>query len=134
GNSGSFGAVGGHQDGCAEFVGAFAQEVEGLIAAGGVEIAGGLVGDENFGGVDEGAGDCYALHLAGGELGREGARLFCQAKPIQAVEGRGGGVGFAGEQKGEFYIFENGESWQELEKLKNKANCLAAKDGEISFS
>ena len=73
----------------AKAVGAFAQQIQDLVAAGGVEIAGGLVGDEDFGRMHQGAGDGDALHLAAGELMREGAGLFGQAHPAQAVERRG---------------------------------------------
>ena len=51
-----------------------AEELEDLVAGGGVELAGGLVGEEHGRPVGERPGDGDPLHLAAGELGRPMAR------------------------------------------------------------
>src|SRR5262245_837871 len=46
------------------------EEAHDVAASGGVEVAGGLVGEDDVGMHREGAGDRDALHLAARELGR----------------------------------------------------------------
>ena len=46
----------------------FEEEIDDFGAGGGVEVAGGLIGEDNFGVVDDGAGDTDALFLAAGEV------------------------------------------------------------------
>ena len=67
GEGSHFGVVGDHDDGVALGVEA-AEEVGDDALVGGVEVAGGLVGEDDGGLVDEGAGDADALLLAAGEL------------------------------------------------------------------
>jgi hypothetical protein len=58
--------VGDHDDGHAQGVLNFSEEQEDLLAGGAVEIAGGLVGEENGRLIYEGAGQGAALLLAAG--------------------------------------------------------------------
>ena len=58
----------GDEDDGAALMGEFAEEVEDELAGVGVEVSGGLVGEDNLGVVDEGACDGDALLLAAGEL------------------------------------------------------------------
>ena len=55
------------------------------IAAGGIEVPGGLVGNQNRRVVHQRAGDCDALHLPAGELIGQRPDLIFQAEPSAAV-------------------------------------------------
>src|SRR5712671_7942208 len=76
--------VGDHDDGHAEGVLNFAEEQEDLLAGGGVEIAGGLIGEEDGGLIYQCAGESAALLLAAGELA--GSMVVTGAE-ADAVEG-----------------------------------------------
>src|SRR5882757_10544218 len=76
--------VGDHDDGHAEGVLDFAQEEKDLLAGGGVEIAGGLVGEEDGGLIYERAGEGAALLLAAGEFARS---MVVAGAEADAVEG-----------------------------------------------
>src|SRR6267154_252133 len=66
GDLGGFGVVGDHEDGLVELAAGLAEHLEDGVGVFGVEIAGGFVGEDDGGAVDEGAGDGYALLLASG--------------------------------------------------------------------
>ena len=68
GDLGGFGVVGDHQDGLVELAAGGAEHLEDGVGVLGVEVAGGLVGEDDGGAGDEGAGDGDALLLAAGEL------------------------------------------------------------------
>ena len=77
----------------------------------GVEVAGRLVGQDNFGAVHDGAGDGDALLLAAGKLG--GEEVFAVFK-MKTVESFGGffqttGLFESGVEEGEGNVFEDGE-------------------------
>ena len=61
-------AVGDEKDGGFLFASEAGDEFDDGVTGGGVEIAGGFVGEKNRGLVDEGAGDGGALKLSAGEL------------------------------------------------------------------
>ncbi len=81
---GGFGVVGDHQDGLVELAAGGAEHVEDGVGVLGVEVAGGLVGEDDGGAGDEGAGDGDALLLAAGEL--VGAVIEAAADAEQAGE------------------------------------------------
>ena len=68
GDLGGLGVVGDHQDGLVELAAGGAEHFEDGVGVFGVEVAGGLVGEDDGGAGDEGAGDGDALLLAAGEL------------------------------------------------------------------
>ena len=70
GEGSGFFAVGGHEDRGSLLGSDTAQEIEDHGTGGGVEIARRLVGQKEARGIDEGAGDGDALHLAAGKLVR----------------------------------------------------------------
>src|SRR5579863_2356615 len=65
-----FGIVRDHDDGLTQILVELTKHLKNDFGILGVEIAGRLVGEENFGFVDDGAGDGNALLLAAGEFGR----------------------------------------------------------------
>src|SRR5216684_2749035 len=64
GDLGGFGVVGDHEDGLVELAAGSAEHVQNGVGVFGVEVAGGLVCEDDGGTVDEGAGDGYALLFA----------------------------------------------------------------------
>ena len=68
GDLGGLGVVGDHEDGLVELAAGLAEHLEDGVGVFGVEVAGGLVGEDDGGAVDEGAGDGDALLFATGEL------------------------------------------------------------------
>ena len=82
---GQLGVVRDHDD--EAVAGHVAQQVHDLHARLGVEGAGGLVGQQDLGVVDEGARDGDALHLAARHLRGLLVDVVLQADPFQSVEG-----------------------------------------------
>src|SRR5712672_572026 len=125
--------VGDHDDGHAEGVLNFAEEEEDLLAGGGVEISGGLVGEEDGGLIYEGAGQCAALLLAAGEFA--GSMVVAGAE-ADAVEGLRyamatlGAVDF-GEAERKLDVFREGHSREEIEGLEDHAYGFAAIAGKF---
>ena len=83
GATGDIQVVGDHDDGLAGAV-EVREEIDDAGAGGEVEVAGGLVGEEDGGVVGEGAGDGDALAFAAGEL--DGAVLEALAETDGAEE------------------------------------------------
>jgi hypothetical protein len=110
----------------------FAEEEEDLLAGGAVEVAGGLVGEEDGGLIDESAGQGAALLLAAGEFA--GAMLAAGGE-ADAVEGLRyaaaalGAVNF-GEAERELDVFFEGHAREEIERLEDHAYGFAAIAGE----
>ena len=75
---GGLGAVGDEEEGGLVAVAEVAHELEDGLAGGGVEVAGGFVGEEDGRAVDEGAGDGDTLLLAAAELAGEGVAAVGQ--------------------------------------------------------
>ncbi len=82
GERGHFGVVGDHDDGVAFAVEA-AEEIDDDALVGGVEVSGGLVGEQDGRVIDEGAGDADALLLSAGELAGEVAGAGAEADAIE---------------------------------------------------
>ena len=70
GEAGRLGIVGDHDDGLAVLAVEVLQQAQDLLGGLAVEVAGGLVADQQGRVGDDGAGDGDALLLAAGELGR----------------------------------------------------------------
>ncbi len=130
GDCGDFFVVGGDEKGGVVFFVDFFEELDDFGAGFFVEVAGGFVGEDDFGVVDEGAGDGDALFLAAGEgfcfvvffvgefdFGEE----FVDVVDFFAVK-----VG------GEEDVVEDGEVWFEVEFLEDEANFFAV-EGDRAF-
>ncbi len=117
-----------HDDGHAGIFLDFAKKHENRFAGGAVKIAGGFIGEENFGTIDQRAGDGGALLLAAGKLAgamtaalveadaREG---FADARgPVTAVD--------FGEAERELDVFLERHAREEIERLEDHAYRLAA--------
>ena len=77
------------QEGRADLGAELADEVEDLLGIGGVEGAGGLVGQDEARAVGQGAGDGDALLLADGEFGGAVVQAIGQADLVEEVDGPG---------------------------------------------
>ena len=112
--------------------GGLAEQGEHLIAAGGVEVAGGFVGDEQVGRVNQRACDRHALHLSAGKLVRHAGGLFREPYPMQALARRLGGLGGARKQQGQFDILQHGQRGQQLKGLEDEPHAFAAQGCELA--
>jgi 23S rRNA pseudouridine1911/1915/1917 synthase len=100
-----------------------------------VEVAGGFVGQQEGGAVDEGAGDGGALHLAAAHLVGEGFGAGGEADEVERLGGTGAGVlgAVAAEEEGKFDIFHGGHGGEEIEKLEDDAEAFATVSSEGGF-
>ena len=103
---------------------------------GGVEIAGGFVGEEEGGAAGEGAGDGGALHFAAAELVGKVGGAVGEADQIEHFLDAGAGFirGITAEEEGEFDILANGHGGEEVEELEDDAEGVAAVVREFAFA
>ena len=96
-----------------------------------VEVAGGLVGEDDFGFGDEGASDGDALLLAARELDGEVVGFFLEIEAGENVGGLDAAVGLrgAGIDEGKGNVVEDGEGGNEVEVLEDEADFLRAEAG-----
>ncbi len=101
----------------------------------GVECAGGFVGEDEGGAVDDRAGDGDALLLAAGELVGFIVEPVAEA---DAIEGGGGAIAsFVGRDvavdRRQHDVFEGAERGEQVELLEDEAEFLVADFGEVGF-
>jgi hypothetical protein len=113
------------------------EEVGDGVGGGGVEGSGGFVGEDEFGLIDEGAGDGGAEFFAAGELPGKVAEARGEADGFEELAGAlfGGGGGFgpiAGEAWDED-VFEDGELREEVVLLENEAEGVVAEGGGLEI-
>jgi len=125
--------VGDHDDGHAELRLEFAEKGEDGFAGGGIEIAGGLVGEKNLRAIDESAGDGDALLFAAGKFRGAMAEAMREANAFEGFTDAGGALGAIdfSEAKREFDVFLEGHAREKVEGLKDHADGVAAVAGEI---
>ena len=133
GFDGDFFAVGDENDGGFFFSGELGDEIDDHGAGGGVEIAGGFVGEKDRGLVDEGTGEGSSLELSTGELvgamvGAVG-ELDGFKEIVRTVTGRG--VHTSGEEEGEENVFLNRKGGEKVKELKNEADFKASEGGQF---
>jgi len=99
----------------------------------GVEVGGGLVGKDELGALDHGAGDGDALAFTAGELGGPGLRLFRQPDPFQGLHYRFFTCGGAAllQQQGKLDVVIDRKDRQQVVGLKNKADVVVAQGGRL---
>lgn len=104
------------------------QHLPGALA---VEAAGGFVGEQQAGGVDQGAGQGDALLFAAGQLARCAVLLTGQAQLVEQLAAGGTGLpgGPAGQQGGEFDVVGDGEVGDQVEELEDDPDVVAAQFG-----
>jgi hypothetical protein len=117
--------MGGHDQGSLELPTAVREKSEDLVAGLGVQVSGGLVGQDDGGFFHDGPGNGHALLFAPRKLMGESPFLPFQAHRLQGFMG-GFMVCFPGQFQGEEDIFKNSKSGQKVEKLKDETNPPAA--------
>ena len=129
---GDVGLVGDEDDGVALGV-EIVEEGHDLVAGLGVEVSGGLVGEDDGGVVDEGAGDGDALALAAGELvglvHHAGAEVDALEHGLGAGDALGGGGAVVDE--GQLDVVQRGGAGEQVEGLEDEADLLVADAGEL---
>ena len=123
--------VGDHHDGLGEAVDGVAHEAEDLGAGAAVEVAGRLVGEDQLGLVGERAGDGDALLLAAGQFARSVLEPVGQPDGVDHVA-QPLLVGLlAGEVHRQGDVLDRGQHRQQVERLEDEPDALAAQSGEL---
>src|SRR5271155_3157675 len=133
---GDVGLVGDDDDGVAVGV-ELVEEGHDLVAGLGVEVAGGLVGEDDGGAIDEGAGDGNTLLFAAGELIGAVIEAALDAEDVGemvkelAVEGLRAVAAEVGDVVGDLDVAERGERGQQVEALEDEADAGATHFGAV---
>ena len=106
------------------------EQAEDDLLVGFVQVAGGFVGQQQLGVVDEGAGHAHALLLAAGELARQVGGAVGEADAVEGLEGFLL-VGHRVVVLGNHDVLEGGEVADEVELLEDEADGTAAHLGEF---
>ena len=139
GNLGGLGVVGNHEDSLVEFAAGLAEHLENSVRVFGVEVASGLVGENDGGTVDQGAGDSDALLLAAGEFVRAMVEAPLNAKHLGKVVEKGlvqislGGCSKRGDVMGDFDVVHRGEGGEKVKALKDEADLRPAHPGALGI-
>src|SRR5207302_2600819 len=112
---GDVGLVGDDDDGIATVM-KIVEEGHDLVAGFGVEVSGGLVGEDDGGAVDEGASDGDALALAAGELVGLVHHAGAEVDALEHGFGAGGALGCGGSvvDEGQLDVVERGGAGEEI--------------------
>ena len=131
GGSGNFFAVGDENDGGFFFSGELGDEIDDHGAGGGVEIAGGFVGEKDRGLVDEGTGEGGSLELSTGKLVGAMVGAVGELDGFKEIVGSvpSRGVHTSGEEEWEENVFLDRKGGEEVEELENEADSEAAERG-----
>jgi hypothetical protein len=117
--------VGDLNDGGASFI-EFSEELHDFFALRGVEIAGGLIGQNEFGILDDRAGDTDQLLLAAGKLAGEKIFFGNDVEAVESVADKAGafflGDIFVGER--DFEVFVDGEIVDEMVGLEDETDVV----------
>ena len=106
------------------------EQVEDDFLVGFVQVAGGFVGEDQLGVIDEGAGHAHALLLAAGELAGQVAGAVGQTHAVESLEG----FLFVGHRMvvlRDHDVLEGGQVADEVELLEDEADRAAADLGEF---
>jgi hypothetical protein len=131
---GDQGVVGDHHDGFVVLANEFFEEGHDFIGAFAVEVAGGLVAEEEGGVGDDGASDGDALFLTARELAGEVIHAVGKADDRKGGFYVGAALGLRelGEKKRELHVLEGGENRDEVIHLKDEADVAGAPFGKFA--
>jgi hypothetical protein len=131
GGSGNFIAVGNENDGGFFFSGELGDEIDDQGAGGGVEIAGGFVGEKDRGLVDESTSEGGSLELSTRQLVRAMVGAVGELDGFKEIVGTvpSRGVHTSGEEEREENVFLDRKGGEEVEELENEADSEAAECG-----
>jgi acyl-CoA thioesterase I len=122
--------VGDDEEGGAGLAPTLEEQVEDGCARRRVEIAGGLVGEDQLGLGGGGAGDGDALLLAARKLRRIMSEAMAEAYGLQLGGGGRKGIGLTGKLQRDRDIFVRGHRGKEVESLEDDADMTLAGAGE----
>lgn len=122
-----------HDDGHAEVALNFEEQGENDFAGGGIEVTRRLVGEKNFGAVDQRTRDGGTLLFAAGKLGRPMADAFIETNVFERFANACGALGAIdfGEAQRKLDIFFEGHARKKVKGLKDHADGIAAVAGEV---
>ena len=101
------------------------QQVDDMGAGGGIQIAGGLVREQDRGLRGKGPGDGHPLLFTAGELVGIVVRALPQADPLQKFTGPGFSFGHAVQLQGQ-HVIQRGQAGHQVEGLEYEAHLLGA--------
>jgi hypothetical protein len=122
--------MGDQQQGRAEAGVMLEQAIDDNAAGRAVEIAGGLVSEQQFWTGDERAGDCHALLLTTGQLAGIMGQTMTETNRGERFCGRGEGIGPTSELERDRDIFERRHCRNQVKGLKYDADPGAAQPGK----
>jgi hypothetical protein len=121
--------MGDHHDGLAELVDRAAQEAEQLGAGAGVEVAGGLVGEDDRRPAGKGAGGGEELLLPAGQLPRPVPEAFAQPDRFDDAADPGVVWDAPGDRQRQGDVLRGGQGWQQVVGLEDEPDPVAAEVG-----
>ena len=100
-----------------------------------VEVAGGLVGQQHLGLLDQGAGDRHPLLLAAGHLGRQVAQPVAEPDRLQRGRGPGPALAPAHSQRnqGDLDVLLRAEGRDEVEGLEDEPHRRGPDFGDLAL-
>ena len=123
--------MGDHHDGLVEGLAGGFQQGDDVLAGLGVQVAGGLIGQQDGGFGSQGSGDGHPLLLAAGEVPRQAVQLALQAQEADDLHDEGP-VGLLPVQgEGEDDVLPHRENGDEVVVLEDEADLLPAEDGGL---
>ena len=133
---GDFRVVGNQEDGLAEAMVEFSEHIEDQLGVFGVEAAGGFVGQENLGAVDDGARNGDALLLASGKLIGPMVHARLQAEQLDhgVHLGARGSVAVPGDVARQGDVAIGGEGGEQIKSLEDEADFLLAQFRSLPFA
>ena len=126
---GEVGVVGDDDEGAAVLTDEVEEEIDDGGATVRVQVAGGFVGEDDAGIIDEGAGDGDALLFAAAELGGEVVEAVGKAHAFEEGDGGIPAFGFS-DEGGEEDVLESGEFGEEKVGLEDEAHAGIAQGAE----
>ena len=132
GHAGDLPVVGDDEHGAAG-LGLILQQLEDLHAGAEVEVARGLVGDEQRVAGGEGPGDGHPLLLAAGQLARVVVQPLGQPHLVEHLGGPLAGLlGRAGDLGAALHVLERGEGGEQVEGLEDERHHLAPEGEQVA--
>ena len=112
------------------------QQIDHVGTGGGVEVAGGLVGEDHPWPDDERSGDRDALLLPAGEVRREMGGAIGEADLLEQVEGTLTQLRRAYSYRGEpgLHVLERGQRRNQVELLEDEAERVEAELGQLAVT
>jgi len=106
------------------------QQIDDCLAGFGVEVAGGFIGEDDAGIVDEGSGDGDPLLLSAAEFGGQVVLPLCEANTLEELTRFVVGIP-SGDHGRDLDVFQCGELREEEVTLKNKTHTSITKAGQL---